>query len=117
MAFLEKHHDKQLSAKDIAAGLTDKKISVSAVYRNLSSLEKNGYISRAVKSGSNEVFYQYVKAECCKNSIHITCTSCGKTFHMNDTAAKNMIETVKALDGFEISSLKTVLYGICKECR
>jgi len=117
MAFLEKNHDRQLSAKEIAKELSDGSISLSAVYRNLTFLEKNGHISRTVKDGSREGYYQYVKGECCKNCIHITCTSCGKTIHMNSLAAENMIEKVKELDGFEISKLKTVLYGTCKECR
>ncbi len=117
MSFLEQHHDKQMSVKDIAEALSDKKISVSALYRNLTFLEKAGHISRTLKSGSRESYYQYVKAEVCKNSIHITCTGCGKTFHMNTVAAESMINAVKATDGFEISRLKTVLYGTCKECR
>lgn len=117
ISFLEKHPDKHFSAKEITAALDRTDISTSAVYRNLAFLEKNGYVSRGIRNGSREVVYQYVRCENCKDRLHLTCTKCGKTIHMNAPAAANMIQAVLTDDGFEISRAKTVLYGTCKECK
>lgn len=114
--FLERNPDRQFSARDIAAATTPA-VSVSAVYRNLSFLQKQGYISRTVKEGSNEAFYQYIKSEGCKNCLHLTCTKCGKTSHMDKSAADRMLEAVLTIDGFEISKPKTTIYGLCRECK
>ena len=39
LAYLSQHPDELLSARQIADALADKKISLSAVYRNLAQLE------------------------------------------------------------------------------
>ena len=116
ISFLESHHDRQFSARDIASQMGPE-VSVSAVYRNLSFLQRQGYISRAVKEGSNEAYYQYIKCEGCKNRVHLTCTRCGRTAHMDKNVADSMASSLLDLDGFEIIRPKTVIYGICRECK
>lgn len=116
IAFLERNPDRQFTAKDIARE-TSARVSISAVYRNLSFLEERGYVSRAVKEGSREVYYQYIECENCKNSLHLTCTKCGHTSHMNKDAAERMLISVLSSDGFEISKPRTVIYGLCKNCK
>lgn len=114
--FLKQNPDRQFSVKQIYDELSDSTISLSAVYRNISALEAEGVINRLVKEGSREIMYQYTHSELCRNSIHLTCVKCGKTFHMNHKQTDKMIESVKESDGFEINKSKTVLYGSCKSC-
>ena len=45
--YLSAHADEKLSAKQIEENLSGEGISISAVYRNLSDLEKEGGGSRA----------------------------------------------------------------------
>lgn len=115
-AFLQQNHDKQFSAKQIASLLTGDALSLSAVYRNLASLEQEGLITRMVHDGSREIFYQYIQAEECRSCIHLTCLKCGKTSHMNGTGAANMVQNVLEADNFHVVIPKTVLYGVCSEC-
>ena len=70
--FLERHADEELSAKKIEAELSDSGVSISAVYRNLSDLEKEGKVRRISKSGSREVFYLYTDAHECRESLHLS---------------------------------------------
>jgi Fur family ferric uptake transcriptional regulator len=116
ISFLQSHPDRQFSAKQVAEAHEQNGISLSAVYRNLESLEEAGLVCCFVKEGSREVFYQYMDADACKNCIHLTCTKCGRTFHMDAAAAEQMLDTVSRADGFEISRSRTVLYGLCKNC-
>ncbi len=48
-----------------------KKISLSAVYRNLVQLEAEEKVRRSAKSGSHEAFYQYLDA---KRAARARCT-------------------------------------------
>ena len=115
--FLERHADEELSAKKIEAELADSGVSISAVYRNLSELEKEGKVRRISKSGSREVFYLYTDAHACRESLHLFCKKCGKTYHMNSQCADMLINNLAQNDEFTIDKSDTVLYGVCKACK
>ena len=82
LAYLSRHPDELLSARQIADALADEKISLSAVYRNLAQLEAEEKVRRSSKSGTREVYFQYLDAESCKGALHMSCVKCGRTFHM-----------------------------------
>ena len=114
-AFLEQHPDEHFSAREIADGLSGHSISLSAVYRNLSTMADEGLISRSGKDGGREILYRFTGAEECRTALHLACTQCGKTFHMSTPAAQLMLEGI-ALEGFCLDRTKTILYGVCKKC-
>ncbi len=114
--YLSRHTDESLSANRIAEALCDK-ISKSAVYRNLSDMEAEGKLRRVAADGSREVIYQYVDEEKCHDCLHLSCKKCGKTYHMNCTVAENIIKDISDSEFFDIDKEKTVLYGICKDCK
>lgn len=116
LSFLEKNPDTMFSAKQITEALVDKNISRSAVYRNLADLEKDGKIKRCSKAESRETYYQFYDLQSCRNHIHLSCTKCGKIFHMENKVADNLITDVEETEGFEISKGETTLYGVCKDC-
>ncbi len=116
ISFFSDNPDKKFSAKQVAQLLKNTNISISAIYRNLSKLEQDGYISRTVQEGSRESFYQCLVSEKCRNCIHMSCVKCGKTFHMTHSTAAALMNAVSRQDGFEISREKTVLYGVCGDC-
>lgn len=116
ISFLNQHPDQLLSARQIAQELCAQQISLSAVYRNLSQLEAEGLIRKSVKAGSRESYYQYVGAEDCHSHLHLSCTRCGKTFHMDAERTAQLTRAMSELDGFDLDILKTVLYGICQNC-
>ena len=114
--FLRQNPDKMFSAKQIEAALSDKRISRSAVYRNIAELENDGKIKRCTKAGCRESLYQYYDTQDCRNHIHLSCTKCGKIFHMENSVADNLINDVETTEGFEISKGETTLYGKCRDC-
>lgn len=115
LTYLHGHADETLSAGQIAQDLPE--ISVSAVYRNLSALEKDGAVQKVAKAGSREVFYRYKKAEECRAHLHLSCKKCGRTFHMDEAGTEALVEAVAKLDGFAIDRGETVLYGLCESCQ
>lgn len=117
LGFLEQHADEELSAKIIESELSDLGVSISAVYRNLSDLEKEGKVRRVSKSGSREVYYLYTDSHECRESLHLSCKKCGKTYHMDSELAESLINKLALSDDFTIDKSDTVLYGVCKDCK
>lgn len=113
--YLAQHTDESISAGQIAEALADT-ISKSAVYRNLSALEAEGKIRRVVSGSSREVVYQYVDGHDCKGCLHLSCTKCGKTVHMQKQIADTLVDSVALTDNFSIDKGETVIYGVCAKC-
>ncbi|MCI7473181.1 MAG: transcriptional repressor [Clostridiales bacterium] len=116
IAFLERHPHQLLSVREIAQILCGKQISLSAVYRNLTQLEADGLIRKAIKTGSREAVYQYVGSSVCRSHLHMSCIRCGKTFHMSEEHTSQLRRVVSELDGFDLDIHNTVLHGICPGC-
>ena len=116
-AYLSRHPDELLSARQIADALADEKISLSAVYRNLAQLEAEEKVRRSAKSGSHEAFYQYLDAKGCKGALHMSCVKCGKTFHMADSNAALFAKHLAQSEQFTLDAADTLLYGICSDCK
>ena len=114
---LQEHADEALSACQIADALAQAGISKSAVYRNLSVLEAEGLIGRSAKSGSKTILYRYLGAETCRDHLHLSCSKCGKTYHMDVAATNLLVDSVAKGSDFAVDSASTVLYGVCGNCR
>ena len=114
--YLSKHRDEQLSARQIAAELSGERISISAVYRNLSDLEKAGLVRRCVRENSNETYYQYIASDECRNNLHMSCRVCGKTVHLDEKDTAVLIDSALKKTGFKIDKSDTFLYGVCEKC-
>lgn len=116
ISFLQEHPDRQFTAKEIFDILSEGSVSLSAVYRNLSVLEENGQITGVYREGCRDKYYRCQLSDKCKGSIHLTCTKCGKTLHMNKDSANTLIAAAASKDEFRITASKTVIYGVCKDC-
>lgn len=116
LEFLQENPDKMFSEKQIEEILSSKGISRSALYRNLQALELNGKIKRCTKTGSREIYFQYVGLQDCKSHIHLSCKKCGKIFHMESKVADSIINNVESSQGFAIDLGETTIYGTCRTC-
>ena len=117
LEYLSDHTDEQMTVRQIADELAGSQISISAVYRNLSALEEEGLLKRSVREGTREVFYQYIAAEKCKDSLHLSCRICGKSIHLGDQEARQLLHSTLESTGFQIDKAETILYGVCADCR
>ncbi len=113
---LEQHRDETFCADRIIS-IMGESMSRSAVYRNLSSLEKQGLIKKATVSSSNKVLYRYTGSKECRDHLHLECSKCGKTYHLKMTATYALIDGVMQDANFRIDTKDTVLYGVCEKCR
>ena len=114
--FLAAHPDESFSAAQIANALAPQQISLSAVYRNLGALETQGTVCRTQQDGSREATYRYTQANGCKKHLHLSCSRCGRTFHMNVHTTDALVDSVTEATAFQIDRASTVLHGVCGEC-
>ena len=114
ISYLAEHADEQLSARTISNALADEGISLSAVYRNLNSLALEGKISRITGNSKREACYRYIGH--CGGLLHLTCTACGKTAHMNMRDTQAFFRALERSSGFTVDPSATVLYGLCARC-
>ena len=114
---LELHFDETLTVEQISSYVGDSSISRSAIYRNLAALEKEGMIKRITLPAPQKTGYRFVGAKDCKKHLHLSCTLCGKTYHLPLPASDALIEGVMRDSDFQIDAANTVLTGICGKCR
>ena len=114
LAFFQSNPDKRITAKQIAFEL--KNVSLSAIYRNLSRLANEGALQKFASKKGGEAEFQFVKTKTCANEVHLTCTTCGSTFHMQNKALCNFEQNLQESSGFVLNKSKTVVYGTCKKC-
>lgn len=115
--FFSNNHDRSFSAEDIYETLKTENISLSAIYRNLSVLEKDGKLRKTTKHGTTKAFYQYVDPEKCEGHMHISCTKCGKTEHLSQREESTLLSSVLKNENFSIDTNNTIIYGVCKKCK
>jgi Fur family peroxide stress response transcriptional regulator len=84
-------------------------ISLGTVYRNLSQLVDEGFIT-VVETSDKKVHYEGNLNE----HVHLLCKNC---CNITDVFMKSLVPDVFGETGFHIESQKTVYYGICKECQ
>ncbi len=114
--YLLAHRDEEMTASEIAKAIREEGISLSAVYRNLASLEEEGLVQRITRTGERKIFFRFSGAEECREHIHLRCRKCGKTFHMDACTTDLLDETVAENCGFRMDRAETVISGVCSDC-
>lgn len=117
LSLLCNNADRPLALCDIKKMLDGDSISQSAIYRNLSELEKDGKVQRLTIGWDKKVYYRYTEAKGCEKHIHLSCFKCGKTFHMDIPSTNNLVNDVLSKSDFTVDRANTVLYGVCSNCR
>ena len=93
-------------------------IGFATVYRNLKMLTENGDIKRILGADGIERYDGNTKRH-----YHFKCTECGRLFDLtaeSEDALEKMDNAIKAafmLDYDDVIINRTLLDGICRECR
>ena len=116
LSFFEANPDQSFSVMEIAEKIKEEGVSVSAIYRNLALLEKEGRVRKSVKQGTHEAYYRFLDCHECREHIHMQCVECGKTTHLDDQATSALLNGVMANSDFSVDRSTTVLYGVCHDC-
>lgn len=118
---LKQNENIHMTAEDIAETLKKNGIAVSVatIYRQLEKLVSSGKVRKYVTSPEEPACYQYMndRNAACTKHFHLKCTSCGKLFHVSCPYLDKLENHILAHHGFSVDNTRTVLYGVCENCR
>lgn len=120
--YLKSSPGTHFTAKDVCAHFTAQnvKIGQSTIYRQLETLVNEGVINKYVIDKKSPACFEYAGAEKEHQSgdcFHCKCEKCGKLIHLRCEELTGMKEHLLTDQQFAIDPLRTVLYGVCDECR
>ncbi len=118
--YLKENADTRFTAKDIIGELNkgSEKVDRSTIYRNLERLCIEGTIVKYKESGINATCYQYSEEHsACHSHIHAECERCGRIFHLDNSIFADAEKRMKSEYGIDIDYGKTVIIGLCENCR
>lgn len=118
--YLKENADTRFTAKDIVSELNkgSERVDRSTIYRNLERLCIEGTIVKYKESGVNATCYQYSEEHgACHSHIHAECEKCGRIFHLDNSIFADAEKRMKSEYGIDIDYGKTVIIGLCENCR
>ncbi len=110
---------EHLTADEIVRRLAEggNTVGKTTVYRWLDRLVGQGKARRFAGEKSESACYQYTGGAECRNHYHLKCLGCGRLLHVNCEYLDRVAEHILEHHGFVLNEEKTVLYGVCVECR
>jgi Fur family ferric uptake transcriptional regulator len=94
-------------------------ISPATVYRQLEHLAEEGLVVKSTPEGEKSACFELVdRASCHDDSCyHLKCESCGMLFHSDCHEVDKLKMHMSKEHGFLIDARRTVIYGLCQDCR
>lgn len=117
--YLIENKNQAITAEDIInySNKICEKIGKATVYRHLNNLVENNIIKKFILEDNKCSCYQYIDGKKCEEHYHLKCKNCNKIIHLDCDEFKNIQKHISKEHDFEIDSIKTVFYGLCKNCK
>lgn len=115
---LMKEENKHFTAEQVLKILEEQgtPVSKATLYRTLDQLVENHEVMKWNFDGSSSC-YQYLNCEHYRNKhLHFKCEECGRIMHI-DYEKKSLNSEFEKKYGIAIDISKTILYGICDNCK
>ena len=119
-SYLREMQGKHFTAEEVRAHFEAKKltIGIATIYRQLEKLVAEGKIQKYFIDEHSAACFEYAGESCNTNEqhFHLKCELCGRLIHLECDELEKLGEHVKTEHGFVINPLRTVFYGVCKDC-
>ena len=118
--FLESRKNTSVSVQNIADYLKNsgEETNITTIYRQLEKLEEEKKLIRHSAEDGKKALFQYIADDCeCLKHLHVQCTACSKIIHLDCCDSKEFIAHLLDKHGITLDCSKTVLYGLCEECK
>lgn len=112
--FFKSHRGKCFTAKELIKS-GELSSGEATVYRTLSKLAAQGVLKRFTDGDAS--CYQINESEECSRHFHLKCEKCGKLIHMDCDFMAEMKRHIESSHNFYVDIGKTVIYGVCEECK
>lgn len=91
---------------------TNPGLSLGTVYRNLSQLTENGFISKLSIPNESDRFDKNLKPH-----AHLICEKCNNIFDIESESINDFIDNLSKEEDLSITNYNIVLRGVCKHCK
>ena len=119
-SYLREMQGKHFTAEEVRAHFEAKRltIGIATIYRQLEKLVTEGKIQKYFIDEHSAACFEYAGENCNTNEkhFHLKCELCGRLIHLECDELEKLGEHVKTEHGFVINPLRTVFYGVCKDC-
>ena len=110
------------TAADVCAYCRAKGMPVgqSTVYRQLENLVAEGLVNKYIIDVNSPACFEYVGAgarEGADSCFHCKCERCGALIHLHCDELAAIRSHLFDAHGFRLDPMRTVLYGLCEDCR
>lgn len=122
MSYFMKMQGQHVTAGDVCEHMKSQGASIgqSTVYRQIEKLVDEGIINKYVIDPGCPACFEYnapdshAEGDIC---FHCKCIKCGKLIHLKCDELERIGGHLFQEHGFTIDPLRTVIYGVCDECR
>ena len=87
-------------------------LSLGTVYRNLSQLTENGYISKLSIPSQSDRYDRNVNPH-----AHLICKKCNNIYDLESEIISKFINDLSNEENISVTSYDIVLQGICENCK
>lgn len=122
LAYLQSVQGQHVTVNDICAHLKQQGAAVgtATVYRHLERMVEQGVVVQYTLDGASGACFEYLgeRAQCHKPTcFHCKCERCGKLIHVHCEELEALEQHMLTQHGFAMDTLRTVLYGVCEQCK
>ena len=119
LSFLKEYKNKRFSVKEMYESIKAEghDINLATIYRNISSLEKEGTLLKHQGNENNYATYQYVENSDCLAHFHFECIKCGRVSHLGAKETNDFLKLIKSKLYFTVEPQNTYIRGICNSCK
>ena len=122
LEFLREKTGEHLTVNDIYEHLQKQGLSIglTTVYRQLEKLVSQGVVKKYILDLNTPACFEYIPSDCAKSHepcFHLKCKICDKLIHLKCEELSEMEDHLMKEHKFMLDSQRTVLYGVCENCR
>lgn len=120
LRYMTEHRDAHVTVNTISDYLSAQgtPVGTATIYRHLEKLVEQGIVRKyMIDAGTGACFQFAAPDQACQEHFHLKCERCGKLIHLKCEFIQNLEAHIYADHGFAIDPLRTVFYGVCRECR
>ena len=120
--YLKSTKGRHITAGDIVMHFQSqgKNIGTATVYRQLDRMVEEGLVTKYNIDENTSACYEFIDPiNNCHHPVcyHCKCEKCGKLFHLECIELNHLRDHMEEEHGFRIDPARTVIYGLCADCR
>lgn len=120
LSLLRRQPGRHFTADDIISELArvGRSVGKATVYRHLDKLIKQGLVRKYIAEEGQSACFEFIdESGNCEQHYHLKCSECGRLLHVECGYLDELAQHISEHHGFAISPERTVLFGLCRECR